>query len=217
MSEPLDFRITPTLLLRAYAAGVFPMAQAADAEDIFWVDPRRRGVLPLDDFHIPRSLKKRIRRGGFFVTVNRDFDGVLNGCAARDETWINPEIAQLYRELHAEGRAQSIEVWMDGVLAGGLYGVKLGAAWFGESMFSLRPDASKIALVWLMARLKHGGFTLLDTQFVTDHLKGFGATEIDRAAYHDQLNAALHRKADFFSLPEGASAETVLQLSTQTS
>lgn len=217
MYEPLDFRITPTLLLRAYAAGVFPMAQAADAEDIFWVDPRRRGVLPLGDFHIPRSLKKRIRRGGFFVTVNRDFDGVLSGCAARDETWINPEIAQLYRDLHAEGRAQSVEVWMDGVLAGGLYGVKLGAAWFGESMFSLRPDASKIALVWLIARLKHGGFTLLDTQFVTDHLKGFGAAEIDRAAYHDQLNAALQREADFFALSEGVSAEAVLQLSTQTS
>ena len=217
MSEPLDFRITPTLLLRAYAAGVFPMAQAADSEDIFWVDPKRRGVLPLDEFHIPRSLKKRIRRGGFFVTVNRDFEGVLDGCAGREETWINPEIARLYLGLHAQGRAQSIEVWMNGILAGGLYGVKLGSAWFGESMFSRQPDASKIALVWLIARLKAGGFTLLDTQFVTEHLTRFGAREIEREAYHDALQDALQREADFFSLSEAAPAERVLQLSTQTS
>ncbi|MGG7565364.1 leucyl/phenylalanyl-tRNA--protein transferase [Rhodovulum sp. DZ06] len=217
MSESLDFRITPTLLLRAYAAGVFPMAQSADAEDIFWVDPKRRGVLPLDAFHVPKSLKKRIRKGGFFVTCNRDFKGVLDGCAGREETWINPEIAQLYTDLNAAGRAQSIEVWMDGVLAGGLYGVSLGSAWFGESMFSRRPDASKIALVWLVARLRHGGYTLLDTQFVTGHLGRFGATEIDRADYHQQLEDALQREADFFALSEGAPAERVLQLSTQTS
>lgn len=212
-----DYKITPSLLLRAYAAGVFPMAQSADAVDIFWVDPKRRGILPLDGFHIPRSLRKRIRRGGFEVRVNRDFDGVLAGCAARDETWINPEIAQLYRDLHASGRAQSIEVMMDGALVGGLYGVGLGGAWFGESMFSTRTDASKIALVWLIARLKAGGFTLLDTQFVTEHLGRFGAIEIDRAEYHDRLAEALAVQSDFFALPEDASADGVLQLSTQTS
>jgi leucyl/phenylalanyl-tRNA--protein transferase len=218
MSEPLhDHRITPTLLLRAYAAGVFPMAQSAEAEDIFWVDPKRRGILPLDGFHIPRSLRKRIRQGGFTVTVNQDFEGVLSGCAAREETWINPEIAQLYRDLHASGRAQSIEVRMEGALIGGLYGVGLGGAWFGESMFSTRTDASKIALVWLIARLRAGGFTLLDTQFVTGHLGRFGATEIPRAAYHNMLADALTAQSDFFALPADASAETVLQLSTQTS
>lgn len=218
MSDPQpEYRITPSLLLRAYSAGVFPMAQSADTADIFWVDPKRRGILPLDGFHIPRSLRKRIRQGGFEVRVNRDFDGVLAGCAARDETWINPEIAQLYRDLHATGRAQSIEVLMDGALVGGLYGVSLGGAWFGESMFSTRTDASKIALVYLIARLKAGGFTLLDTQFVTGHLGRFGVIEIDRADYHDRLADALAVHSDFFALPEDACAEDVLQLSTQTS
>lgn len=218
MSEPLpEYRITPTLLLRAYAAGVFPMAQSAEADDIFWVDPKRRGILPLDGFHIPRSLRKRIRQGGFTVTVDQNFEAVLSGCAARDETWINPEIAQLYRDLHASGRAQSVEVWMDGALVGGLYGVGLGGAWFGESMFSTRTDASKIALVWLIARLKAGGFTLLDTQFVTGHLGRFGATEVPRAEYHAMLADALTAQSDFFALAADASADAVLQLSTQTS
>jgi leucyl/phenylalanyl-tRNA--protein transferase len=212
-----EYRITPSLLLRAYAAGVFPMAQSADAGDIFWVDPKRRGILPLDGFHIPRSLRKRIRKGGFEVRVNRAFDAVLAGCAARDETWINPEIAQLYRDLNASGRAQSIEVHMDGELVGGLYGVSLGGAWFGESMFSTRTDASKIALVWLIARLKAGGFALLDTQFVTEHLGRFGVVEIDRSDYRDRLADALALQSDFFALAEDASVEDVLQLSTHTS
>ncbi|RMF34919.1 MAG: leucyl/phenylalanyl-tRNA--protein transferase [Alphaproteobacteria bacterium] len=209
--------ITPSLLLRAYAAGVFPMAESADARTLFWVDPKRRGVLPLDRFHVPRSLRKRIRRGGFAVSVNRDFAAVLEGCAARPETWINAEIRDLYLTLHRMGFAHSVEVWDAAGLAGGLYGVCLGAAFFGESMFSARPDASKIALVWLVARLRKGGFSLLDTQFVTEHLASFGAIEISRAAYHRQLDAALERQAQFWSLSATASSEEVLQLSTQTS
>lgn len=218
MSEPIKpLEITPTLLLRAYAAGVFPMAQSAEAEEIFWVDPKRRGILPLDGFHVPKSLRKRVRRGDFRVTVDLAFEEVMEGCAGREETWINPEIRDLYGTLHRLGYANSLEVWMDGRLAGGLYGVRLGAAFFGESMFSVVPDASKIALVWLVARLKAGGFTLLDTQFVTEHLRRFGALEVPRARYHQMLETALARSADFYSLPDDASAELVLQLSTQTS
>src|SRR6056297_1836267 len=197
MSEPLKpLDITPTLLLRAYAAGVFPMAQSADSEEIFWVDPKRRGILPLDGLHVPRSLRKRIRR---------------------EETWINPEIRDLYGTLHRLGYASSVEVWMDGALAGGLYGVRLGSAFFGESMFSREADASKIALVWLVARLNAGGFTLLDTQFVTGHLRRLGATEVSRARYHQLLERSLAQPADFYSLADDASPETVLQLSTQRS
>lgn len=218
MSEPLEpLQITPTLLLRAYAAGVFPMAQSADAADIFWVDPKRRGILPLDGLHVPRSLAKRMRRPDHDVRVDQDFEGVLEGCASREETWINPEIRELYGTLHRLGYAHSVEVWVDGALAGGLYGVQLGSAFFGESMFSYRPDASKIALVWLVARLRAGGFTLLDTQFVTDHLRKLGAVEIARARYHAMLEQALKTPADFYSLPADASPEAVLQLSTQTS
>ena len=218
MSEPVEpLRITPTLLLRAYAAGVFPMAQSADADDIFWVDPKRRGILPLDGLHVPRSLARAIRRGGFEVAVDRDFEGVLDGCAAREETWINPEIRELYGTLHRLGYAHSVEVRMDGALAGGLYGVQLGAAFFGESMFSRRTDASKIALVHLVARLRAGGFSLLDTQFVTQHLRKLGATEVSRDTYHRMLETALKTPADFYSLPDDPDAELVLQLSTQTS
>lgn len=218
MSEPIEpLEITPTLLLRAYAAGVFPMAQSADAEDIFWVDPKRRGILPLDALHVSHSLAKTIRRGEFRVSVDADFEAVLSGCASRDETWINPEIRELYGTLHRLGYAHSVEVWMDGEIAGGLYGVQLGSAFFGESMFSLRPDASKIALVWLVARLRKGGFTLLDTQFVTTHLRRMGAEEISRARYHQMLEAALKTPADFYRLAPDASPAEVLQFSTQTS
>ncbi|MEO0683105.1 MAG: leucyl/phenylalanyl-tRNA--protein transferase [Pseudomonadota bacterium] len=218
MSEPVKpLEITPTLLLRAYAAGVFPMAQSADADEIFWVDPKRRGVLPLIDFHVPRSLRKRIRRHDYRVTVDAAFEAVLEGCADRPETWINPEINDLYGTLHRLGYANSLEVWMDDRLVGGLYGVRLGAAFFGESMFSTARDASKIALVWLIARLKAGGYTLLDTQFVTEHLRGFGALEIPRSQYHRMLEDALARQADFYSLSAEAGPDEVLQLSTQTS
>ncbi|MGM0584427.1 MAG: leucyl/phenylalanyl-tRNA--protein transferase [Pseudomonadota bacterium] len=218
MSEPIEpLEITPTLLLRAYAAGVFPMAQSADSDEIFWVDPKRRGILPLDRLHVSRSLAKRLRRRDHTVTADRAFAAVLDGCADREETWINPEIRQLYVTLNRLGYAHSIEVWMDGELAGGLYGVALGAAFFGESMFSRRPDASKIALVWLVARLRAGGFTLLDTQFVTEHLARLGALEISRSRYHAMLEDALSRRASFYSLPDDASPEDALQLSTQTS
>jgi leucyl/phenylalanyl-tRNA--protein transferase len=209
--------LTPTLILRAYAAGVFPMADGAETDGVFWVDPRLRGVFPLDGFHVPRSLAKRIRAGGFTVTVDRAFDDVIDACADRDETWINGDIRRLYVSLHRMGHAHSVEVWIDGRLAGGLYGVRMGAAFFGESMFHRATDASKIALVYLVARLKAGGFTLLDSQFTTDHLSRFGAVAIPRDDYHRQLDAALRGKGDFFRLAQDASAAEVLQLSTQTS
>lgn len=209
--------LTPTLLLNAYAAGVFPMADAADDAEIYWVDPTLRGVLPLDDFHVPKSLAKRMRRDDYAVTIDRDFGGVLDGCADRPETWINAEIRALYLSLHEFGYGHSIEVWIDGRLAGGLYGVALGGAYFGESMFSRAPDASKIALVHLVARLKVGGFTLLDTQFVTEHLRRFGAREIPRTAYHRQLAAAIEVEAEYLRLDPDLPTQDVVQLSTQKS
>ncbi len=209
--------LSPTLLLNAYAAGVFPMADSAADPDVYWVDPAFRGVLPFDAFHVPKSLAKRLRRGDFEVTVDRAFEAVLDGCADRQETWINGKIRELYGALHEYGYCHSLEVWMDGRLAGGLYGVALGAAYFGESMFSRAPDASKIALVYLMARLKAGRFRLLDTQFVTEHLRRFGATEIPRSAYQRQLADAIERDAEFLSLDPELPVQSVLQLSTQTS
>lgn len=212
---PLD--LTPTLVLRAYAAGVFPMADGADATSVFWVDPKRRGVLPLDAFHLPRRLAKRMRRGDYIATVDRDFEAVIDACAERDETWINDDIRSLYVGLHRMGCAHSIEIWMDDALAGGLYGVRMGGAFFGESMFHRRTDASKIALTHLVARLRYGGFTLLDAQFVTDHLAHFGARHVAREAYHELLDAALAIRADFFALPQSATPAEVAQLASQTS
>lgn len=212
-----SLELTPTLLLNAYAAGVFPMADSADDPEIFWVDPALRGVLPLDSLHVPKSLQKRLRRADFDVTVNRAFDQVLKGCANRDETWINERIRELYVSLHEFGYGHSVEVWIDGELAGGLYGVALGGAYFGESMFSRRPDASKIALVHLVARLRVGGFQLLDTQFVTDHLRRLGAREISRAAYHRRLSGALDADAEYLRLDPGLPPHEVLQLATQKS
>ena len=209
--------ITPTLLLRAYATGVFPMAESAHAPETFWVDPRRRGILPLDGLHVSRSLRRSFLRGGFSIRIDTAFAGVLDACADRDETWINPEIRRLYRSLHRMGYAHSVEVWSDEALVGGLYGVALGAAFFGESMFSRARDASKLALVALVARLKAGGFRLLDTQFVTEHLARLGAVEISRTAYRARLTDAVNRPADFFALPADAPLQRLLQLSTQTS
>lgn len=209
--------LTPALLLNAYAEGVFPMAQSADDPEIFWFNPALRGVLPLDAFHVPKSLAKRMRRGDFEVTTNRAFEAVLDGCADRSETWINERIRRLYSALFANGYCHSVEVWMDGELAGGLYGVSLGAAFFGESMFSAREDGSKIALVYLMARLRAGEYQLVDTQFVTDHLRRFGAREISRAAYRRALRNAIASPADFNAMPEDLAPQDVLQLSTQTS
>jgi leucyl/phenylalanyl-tRNA--protein transferase len=183
--------LDPDLLLRAYAAGVFPMADSRDAHDLYWVEPRHRAILPLDRFHLSKSLRKTLRSGAFEVTRDRAFTDILGLCADREETWINGEIEHSYVRLHEVGRAHSIEVWQDGKLAGGLYGVRLGAAFFGESMVSLRPDASKVALAWLVARLIVGGFRLLDCQFMTDHLRGLGAIEIEQKDYLLLLESAL--------------------------
>ena len=209
--------LTPDLLLHAYAGGVFPMAEDRDAPGVFWVDPLRRGILPLDAMHVSRSLARDFRRGRFEIATDRDFEGVVAGCADRDDTWINGEIRALYRELHRCGHAHSIEIWRGDQLVGGAYGVTLGAAFFGESMFSRIRDASKFALIALVARLRAGGFTLLDTQFVTGHLIRLGAIEIDRTEYHARLSNALARSADFALLPSGTDRQTLLQLTTQTS
>jgi len=214
-------KLTPEILLRAYAAGIFPMAEDRDDTTLYWVDPDLRGIIPLDSFHVPRRLARKVRQDAFRVTVDTAFVSVIESCAApargRETTWINDEIIELYSGLAAIGHAHSVETWDDGALVGGLYGVSLGAAFFGESMFSRATDASKVALVHLVARLRSGGFTLLDTQFVTDHLASFGATEIAREAYHERLARAMQRDADFYSLPASPSGEEVLQSIGQTS
>ena len=187
MSEGLD----PRMLLRGYAAGIFPMADSRDAGDIFWVEPRNRAIIPLEDFHLSHSLAKRVRSDRYTVTRDRAFHQVLLACADRPETWINSIIERATLGLHAVGHAHSIECWHDGELVGGLYGVKLGRAFFGESMFSRMTDASKVALAWLVARLRVGHFTLLDCQFITPHLASLGATTVDRGHYVGLLGAAL--------------------------
>lgn len=209
--------LTPSLLLNAYAAGVFPMADSADDPDIYWVDPTYRGVLPFERFHVPKSLIKRLKKNDVAVTVDRVFEQVLDGCADRPETWINDTIRTLYCQLHHFGYCHSVEVWIGDELVGGLYGVALGGVFFGESMFSRQPDASKIALVALMARLRVGGFTLLDTQFVTDHLRRFGATEIPRSDYLRQLAFGLEQTADWLRMQPEVTLYEMAQLSTQTS
>jgi leucyl/phenylalanyl-tRNA--protein transferase len=197
----LAIRLTPDILLEAYAAGIFPMAEGADDPELFWVDPNRRGILPLDGFHVPRRLKRVLRRDGFAVRVDTAFAAVMRGCAEASETrpttWINDEIIRLYGALAARGAAHSVECWHEGGLAGGLYGVSFGAAFFGESMFSRVTDASKVALVHLVARLRLGGYRLLDTQFLTPHLAQFGGVEISRARYHRLLAEALRYRAVF--------------------
>jgi leucyl/phenylalanyl-tRNA---protein transferase len=195
------FQLTPDLLLRAYAGGVFPMAENADDPEIFWVEPKRRGIMPLDRFHIPKSLAKTVRQDRFEVRVDTAFADVMAACAQsrpeRPQTWINKSILEGYVALHGIGHAHSVECWRAGSLVGGLYGVSLRGAFFGESMFSLETDASKVALVHLVARLKAGGFSLLDTQFTTDHLAHFGTVEISRTVYQRKLQAALKIAGDF--------------------
>jgi len=208
--------LTPELLLQAYAAGIFPMAESRHDPDIFWVDPRMRGVLPLDGFHMSRSLARRIRKGGFNVTFDRDFAGVIDGCASRAETWINPGIRRLSLSLHDLGNAHSVEVWEDGRLGGGVYGITLGGAFFGESMFSRATDASKVALAYLVDRLRENAFVLFDTQFSTPHLASLGAIEIPRTAYRDRLVEALEVQARFTADP-APSPQELLQRITQTS
>jgi leucyl/phenylalanyl-tRNA--protein transferase len=202
MFSPARPALTPELMIRAYAAGIFPMSDGADQPGIFWVDPQRRGVFPLDGFHISRSLQRRIRKGGYEVALNRDFAGVVAACANRDETWINGELFRTYLALHARGYGHSVEVWMDGELAGGVFGVTIGAAFFGESMFSRRTDGSKIALAYLVRRLRAGGFQLFDTQFTTEHLERLGAVELPRADYRRQLQIAVTSPADFFAIDD---------------
>jgi leucyl/phenylalanyl-tRNA--protein transferase len=193
--DDVMIEITPQVLLKAYACGIFPMAESAEDNALYWIEPERRGILPLDRVHVPKSLARSIRRGGFEVKVDNDFEAVIEGCAAprvgRRSTWINSRIRGLYRELFALGHCHTVEVWQDGALTGGLYGVHLGRAFFGESMFSRARDASKIALIYLIARLKYGGFTLLDTQFVTGHLARFGAIEVSRQEFQRLLEEAL--------------------------
>lgn len=215
-------RLTPEILLRAYAIGVFPMAEDRDAPTLCWIDPDTRGVLPLDTFHVSRRLARKIRQNTFRVTADQAFLDVIKSCAApargRETTWINDEIIALYSGLAKVGHAHSVEAWNhDGKLVGGLYGVSLGAAFFGESMFSTETDASKVALAHLVARLRAGRFTLLDTQFVTDHLANFGAVEIPREAYHAELAAAMRQEADFYSLPERCDGDGAMQSIGQTS
>jgi leucyl/phenylalanyl-tRNA---protein transferase len=202
--ESAFIEITPEVLLKAYACGIFPMAESADDPALYWIEPEQRGVIPLDRFHVPSRLARTVRSDRFTVTVDRDFEGVMAGCAdsraGRPRTWINARIRVLYCKLHERHHCHSIEVYDGDDLVGGLYGVTLGRAFFGESMFHRARDASKVALVHLVARLRAGGFKLLDTQFVTDHLKSFGAFEVPRRQYHKLLETALTGEADFAAL-----------------
>lgn len=195
-------KITPHLLLQAYAQGVFPMSESADDPDIFWVDPQMRGIFELDSFHVSRSLARRIKRGEYRCKINTCFPDVVRHCADRDETWINAEIFELYCQLHALGYAHSFEIHRDNCLIGGVYGVALGGAFFGESMFSLETDASKLALYHLINHLNTQGFILFDTQFITSHLASLGAIEIPRKEYRERLDQALAVKASFISEPD---------------
>lgn len=199
--------ITPEILLKAYAAGIFPMAEDADDPTLFWVEPRERGIIPLEGFHVGKRLARTVRADLFQVKVDHDFDAVIAGCAApaedREKTWISRRIRQLYGELFDNGHCHTVEVYRDGRLVGGLYGVRLGGAFFGESMFHTVRDASKVALVHLVARLRRGGFSLLDTQFVTDHLAQFGAYEVPRREYRILLRGAIDRAAEWHPWPKG--------------
>ena len=207
--------LTPDMLLRAYAIGVFPMAEDRDDPDLFWVDPRMRGIIPLDTFHVPRRLRRTVRNGGFRVTVDSAFEATIEACAEstelRPRTWINDRIIMLYTSLFHLGFAHSVECWQDRQLIGGLYGVAMGGAFFGESMFSRQSDASKIALIHLVARLRAGGFSLLDSQFITRHLRRFGAVEIPRGEYRQRLAEALKQNAEFMTTPRRAEIDAVLR------
>ncbi len=212
--------LTASMLLRAYSMGLFPMAESRDGTKLHWLDPERRGILPLDRFHLPKRLARLVRSNRFEVSADHDFPATIAGCATpmegRDDTWINPQIERLFTELHYLGHAHSIECRINGFLAGGLYGVALGGAFFGESMFSFVTDASKVALVHLVARLRLSGFRLLDTQFVTAHLTRFGAHEIPRGLYKAQLADALRRPARWLADPsEAALSAEIKTLSHQ--
>ncbi|MEQ3750248.1 MAG: leucyl/phenylalanyl-tRNA--protein transferase [Celeribacter sp.] len=213
----MDQGLTPELLLQGYASGIFPMSESRDDPEIFWVEPRKRGVLPLDGFHMSRSLARTIRRDIFTIRTDQDFEGVLHGCAAREETWINTPIRALYGALFDSGHAHSLEVYAGDTLVGGVYGVTLGGAFFGESMFSHQRDASKVALAYLVDRLRRGGFSLFDTQFITPHLASLGGQEIPRSRYITRLRTALEQVADFNAGGPIPSGQELVQRSTHTS
>jgi leucyl/phenylalanyl-tRNA--protein transferase len=210
-----SFELTPELMLRAYRAGLFPMAETREGDRLYWLDPEQRGTLPLDGFHLSRRLLRTVLSGNYEVTVDQDFTGTIQGCAAsaprREDTWINAEIERLFVTLHSLGHAHSVETWKDGRLVGGLYGVALGGVFFGESMFSRARDASKVALVHLVARLRLGGYRLLDTQFVTSHLAQFGAVEIPRTVYKARLAHALEVPARWLRAPPPATMEAEIR------
>ncbi len=208
--------ITPQILLRAYAAGIFPMAESAEDNALYWVEPDERGIIPLDGLRISQSLRKTVRRKSFDIRIDSDFAGVIGACAAkmadRKTTWINGRIRSLYIQLHKAGFCHSVECWRDGALVGGLYGVRLGAVFFGESMFSRVSDASKVALVHLVARLNFGGFKMLDAQFLNPHLERLGATSLPKLEYQKRLEPLLEMDADFFAFGGDADTAQVLKL-----
>lgn len=222
-SDNIHIDITAEVLLKAYSCGIFPMAESADDEELFWIEPKHRGILPLNDVHVPKRLARTIRSGRFTVRIDEDFEGVIEGCAAarpeRPSTWINSRIRELYRDLFDMGHCHTVEVYnSEEQLVGGLYGVELNAAFFGESMFSYEKDASKVALIYLVARLKYAGFKLLDTQFVTDHLANFGAIEVNREEFQRLLERTrVRRRRKFSSLSLATPATGILQLVSQTS
>jgi leucyl/phenylalanyl-tRNA---protein transferase len=221
--ENTFIEITPEVLLKAYACGIFPMAESAEDPSLYWIEPEQRGVIPLDGFHVPRRLARTVRSDRFEIAIDRDFEAVIDACAAptpgRGKTWINGRIRRLYGELFRRGRCHTIEARREGRLVGGLYGVSIGRAFFGESMFHSERDASKVALVHLIARLKLGGYRLLDAQFLTKHLESFGAIEVEREEYHLLLEEALEGEANFYFFPPDAAIAggVVLQSVTQTS
>lgn len=218
--DDIALEITPQVLLRAYAVGIFPMAESADDPGLFWIEPEVRGIIPLDEFHVPKRLARTVSSRKFEVRIDTDFAGVIDGCAAsvddRPKTWINARIRKLYGDLFDMGAAHTVETWHDGKLVGGLYGVSLGAAFFGESMFSRERDASKVALVHLVERLRIGGYKLLDTQFTTDHLKQFGAIDVEQEEYLRLLQDAIASNADYF-LAGAGTLDVSLQSVSQTS
>ncbi len=212
-----DRSLTPELLLGAYAAGVFPMADSRDSSEVYWVDPRERGVLPLDGFHMSRSLARRMRKGKLRATLDVAFEEILDGCADRDDTWINRTIRDVVLTLAERGHAHAFGVWSGDRLIGGMYGLTLGSAFFGESMFSRATDGSKLTLAWAVDHLRRTGFTLFDTQFLTPHLASLGAVEISRAQYHALLGIAVNRVADIQNIPLESDSQAVVQRMTQTS
>ena len=219
--DDILLEITQQVLLKAYAVGIFPMAESADDPGLYWIEPEQRGIIPLDEFHLSRRLARTVASDRFEVRVDHDFGAVIDACAAavedRPKTWINARIRKLYGDLFEMGACHTVEARRDGKLVGGLYGVVLGAAFFGESMFSRERDASKVALVHLVSRLKAGGFRLLDTQFTTSHLKQFGAIDVDRRVYQGMLEEAIAAKADFHFLGGGATSDFILQSVSHTS